>query len=531
MLPWLRPLLVRSAVLAGLALASVALYEGRRAFIRQFFVDGVVEGDRPVWPRAPVGEGLAPVARVRVVLLDGLSRAHAMHLPQLSRLCADGRELELDTGFPTVSLPVQSALWTGLTQQQSGYQYHIGRLPEPPPHAIPTQVDSIAVAESHPEIVHSFGFTRTLPADAPVTPAWRSGEFAVAAHEAVASSTPLAFVHVLRIDEAGHAVGGASLRYAAAAAWSDALLGLLHAAAPADASTLWVVLADHGHRPAGGHGGSDPQIRLVRACVIGGGMIPGPPGPPAAMHLVDLARAVADALAVPLSQGAAGRPWTAALADPARGATLPRPGLGRWSLATGLLLLTLLSLRTGPSRHVPWARWGLKLAWPPLTLDGPRWLTTALGVGWLALALLAVAVQCGWPTLSNPAVYPPRGQDMLYASGLGLLPMVVLAGYASIRWGSSDGALVRAVLLPWSLIVVMTLLLCRAPDALWFGGPPLMPWTTGLASMLLVQGRAACLLLAALLVVLGARDLILELRRRRLHRSEGSNRVSGAKDA
>jgi hypothetical protein len=45
------------------------------------------------------------------------------------------------------------------------------------------------------------------------------------------------------------------------------------------------------------------------------------------------------------------------------------------------------------------------------------------------------------------------------------------------------------------------LILSRTPDAIFLGTPPLMPWTSGLASVLLVQGRAACLLLALLLVI------------------------------
>jgi hypothetical protein len=487
MSPRTRTIVARCALLAGLVLAACSLHVGRRAFIQQFFVDGAMPGDAPVWPRAPVGEGLRPAVRVRVVLLDGLSRAHALRLPGLSTICAAGRELLVDTGFPTVSLPVQSALWTGMTQQQSGLQYHIGKLPAPPADAIPTQVDSVAVAESHPEIVHSFGFARALPADEPVTPEWRTGGFAAAALAAVTSPTRLAFVHVLRIDEAGHAQGGASLRYAAAAAWSDALLALLHAAAPADATTLWVVLADHGHRAAGGHGGSEPDIRLVRACVAGGGVTT---GATATIHLVDLARAIADASEARLARTASGRPWAAALADPARGATLPRPGPGRWSAAGVLVLLALLALRTGPSSYVQWGRSRRRawLQWPPILLDGPRWLTPALGLGWMVLAALGVIAQCGWPTLSNPVVYPRLGGEVLYAGGPAWLALLLLAGFAAWRWGCTDGALVRAVLLPWSLLLGVNLVLCRLPDALVHGTPPLMPWTTGLASMLLVQG-------------------------------------------
>lgn len=506
-----RTLVLRGALLLGLLLAALGLGAGRRALIRQFFVDGAVPGDAPVWPRSPVGDGLAPVPRVRVVLLDGLSRAHAVQLPHLSALCARGRELQVDVGFPTVSLPVQHVLWTGRTQQQSGVQYHIGQLAEPPRGSLPRQIDSLAVAESHPEIVHSFGFGRAEPSADPAwdgLPAWRAHGFVPAAHAAVASPAPLAFVHVLRIDEAGHAHGGASFPYAVAAAWSDALLQVLHAAAPADPTTLWLILSDHGHRPAGGHGGAEPEIRFVRACLLGGDVSP---GPLALVHLVDLARALADATGGELHPEARGRPLAAALQDPARGATIPRPGPLRWTLAGGFLLLALLSLRAGRSHHVPWTS---RVAWLSPALGGPRWLPPALGSGWLLLALLGVAAQLGWPSLSNPAVYPPRGDDMLYAGGPGLLALTALAALAIWRWDCNDGALVRAALVPWALITLAGLTLCRAPDALVFAVPPLMPSSTGLVSMLLIHGRGACLLLALLLALRLALHLRRHLRRR-----------------
>ena len=45
---------------------------------------------------------------------------YAERMPTLSRHCATGIDTAVDVGFPTVSLPVQHALWTGRTQQQSG---------------------------------------------------------------------------------------------------------------------------------------------------------------------------------------------------------------------------------------------------------------------------------------------------------------------------------------------------------------------------------------------------------------------------
>src|SRR5690606_7328863 len=104
----------------------------------------------------------------------------------------------------------------------------------------------------------SFGFTTTRPdpsRDPDDLEAWRV-MFPEAAIAAVEAPTRLVHVHVLRIDEAGHAKGGASPEYAEAAAWADALLDRLRAAGPAEA--LWLVIADHGHTPGGGHGGEAP---------------------------------------------------------------------------------------------------------------------------------------------------------------------------------------------------------------------------------------------------------------------------------
>ena len=77
----------------------------------------------------PVGQGpgLAPTDRVRVLLIDGLSADTAATLPALSALCKRGVALTIDVGFPTISLPVEVALWSGLTQQQTGIVFHSDR--------------------------------------------------------------------------------------------------------------------------------------------------------------------------------------------------------------------------------------------------------------------------------------------------------------------------------------------------------------------------------------------------------------------
>ena len=111
-------------------------------------------------------------------------------------LCAQGLDLTLDVGFPTVSLPVQHALFTGLTQEQSGVQFRVTRI-EPPVVGIPGAVfDSVAVVEAHPEIAGSFAFARVEPSgaqplsiDAPIPPGWREGGFDAAVPKGLAKTS------------------------------------------------------------------------------------------------------------------------------------------------------------------------------------------------------------------------------------------------------------------------------------------------------------------------------------------------------
>lgn len=463
--PRLRVALLAACAFAGL---SYAAHEARRAFVRAVVLrDGPVPVDMSL---VPSSGGVPRAAKVRVVLLDGLAAATAEGMPGVSAVCAAGRELRVDVGFPTVSLAVQSVLWTGLTQQQSGLYYRAKQLEAPLSGSIAGQVaGSVAIAESHPEIVRSFGFSRVLPGEAEDAEAWR-GAFPDAAVMAVASSAPLVHVHVLRIDEAGHASGGASEAYASAAAWSDQLLDRMRAVGPRDA--LWLVLADHGHTPAGGHGGEAPEIRIVRACLAGPGISVG--DAVGRIHLVDVARILADALGVELPAEARGRALPAALAEPAADATLPGPGPGR--VAAALLVLALafaLGVVAGRSKG-----------------------TGLIGrLPWAALAgLVGVAVWVGWPSLSDQSVFAPKGLHLWLGCLPGALVMLALGLGRGGPGRSAVGQLVPALGL-----LLAALVLCRAPEAwvlpaLGWGepGPPLMPRWTATASVLFVLVRALC---------------------------------------
>src|SRR5262249_46305807 len=160
---------------------------------------------------------------VRVVLVDGLAAANTTDMPAWRELCDRGLTLEVDVGFPTVSLPVEVALWSGLTQQQTGIVMRSDH-PLVPPLAdgIPAKVPgSGAIAEDHGWMVRSLGFSSVQPAADPSDPIkdaepWRDVWLA-SAEAAIASNARLVFVHVLRVDTMGHRTGRASAAYAATA--------------------------------------------------------------------------------------------------------------------------------------------------------------------------------------------------------------------------------------------------------------------------------------------------------------------------
>lgn len=464
------------AALVLLAIAAV-LFAGRRATIAAFFPDGTPGPAPALTPDDGASPPVAPAGRVRVVLIDGLGRAEAQRQPELSALCARGLELALDNGFPTVSLPIQHALWTGRTQTQSGVMYRVAQRETPPVASLPARVPgSIAVAESHPEIVHSFGFATAIP-DVPFadSPAWRDDGFLAAAREAVASEAPLAFVHVLVVDETGHAHGAASPEYAAAAARADAWLGELVRADPDAATTRWFVLADHGHRPAGGHGDAEPEIRIVRACIVGGPT----PGSTGAMHLVDLHRAIVDALGLLPAAESSGRPLAFALAHPDPDATLPRPDPTRWIAAIAIVLAALLATMRAAGAHV--------LAWPL----------------WWPIAYATLVALHGPITLSNPVVYPPLGSGVLVAA----VPGLVVLAFAWVRARGQDVA--RTATAQLALPVALALapaVLCGALDLLaGRRAPPLVPIWTAHASADATLVVAGCVVALVVVVALAVR--------------------------
>ncbi len=461
-------------LLAGVGIMIVvwSSHSLRRRFIATFFLDGP-RATGPRWPSARPDPTPVPpsVPQLRVLLVDGLSMSFARGLATTSRFCETGLDLTLDVGFPTVSLPVQGALWTAHTQQQTGWLYRVKGLAAPPPEALPVRLgtSSVAVAEEQGYIAGSFGFTdlRATHAD--------EAAFVASAQQAMEADARLAFVHVLRVDKAGHRGGAASDGYRAAALWADALLGRLLQAAPPGPDRRWVVLSDHGHRThrRGGHAGAETEVRFVRACVAGGGI----QAAVGTIHLVDLSRLLFDSLAVAPAPGSSGRPLGEAIATAARDATMPDHSRSptAWLVGLGVVLLAVAS-------SIAAARWV-----PP---GRGRWVGL-----WFPLSLASVVAIYGVPTLSNPIIYPPLGLDVMLAALPGLLALSAFIAAATLAGSASGLRLAATAMMPALLGALASWLACGGLGAVVLGpsaaGPPLADPTSALASVCLVLVTAS----------------------------------------
>jgi hypothetical protein len=447
-----------------------ALYQGRRWFIRSWFVKGSPHPPRAVSAAPPRSGDVHPV---RVILIDGLSESVARSLPGLTRLCRDGLTLTVDVGFPTVSLPVQHVLWTGTWQSQSGVMFLVKRMERPVFDSLQRQVtrrsaEALAVAESQSYIVSSFPFSRVIGPTQQKKASLPPEKLEQESLRAAQSDAALVFLHFLAVDEIGHDVGAAHRRYLEAARRADRLLAALWKVR----DPKWTVLAlsDHGHHllPPGGHGGPEPSIRLVRACLAGPGV---PAGKRARAVLPDLTRILADSLNVGVPRNCQGRSLAGVLEGaPAREAPTPfRPG------ALGFLVPLLLL--------------GLVFEIGRRTLRGPSMWVLSLPWG-MALGLLLVVAQHGSPSLSRFYVYRALPVELWGAALLTAATLLLQAWtLRRVRPGQARGLMAALCLLP----ALATAALTGWP----VNRPPLIPYLTAWASTL---GYLAMACLAGLFV-------------------------------
>ncbi len=495
--------LAAGLVVAGLAALAFLLPEVRRDLIR-----AIVTWDaRPADP-APLpagnGPGLPPAPRTRVVLIDGLTEDVARTLPAWSGLCARGVTLRVDVGFPTVSLPVAVSLWTGLTQQQTGLMNRFNRPLDPPldTRGIPAQVPgSIGIAEgvlkpgkgkdrgkpvpgNYGWIVRSLGFALAEPAASPTSPivdadgeAW-AARWEARARAAIASDARLVYVHLLRVDVEGHR-SGLSADYRRVAAETDAVLGGLVEASP---DARWFIASDHGQIPKGGHGGEERAVRQVQACIAGPGIAP---ARGELVHVVDLARALADSTGATLDREARGRPLSVALAAPLhRDQAVPPLALAPGAAAIFVLVAGLAL-----------SAWSVRRWW--------------LAPWWFVAAAACLLAWRGQPTLSTPMVYPAEGRD-LWTAWAGAPELAAAATWYGLRTTTLARVVIAQLAIPLAAAAA-ALTACGAwPALLGEEVAPVVPHYTAYTSPLLLMaadgaGAVALAVLARLALAMFGR--------------------------
>jgi hypothetical protein len=223
--------------------------------------------------------------RVVIFVVDGLTLTESRSLPTIEELRAKGSPFVADAGFPTFSRPAYHVLLTGVDQGAGGV-----RLNE---HRGPTRFDNVvtraraagiktaAVGNSVPWIGELFGADLDLNVFGP--------GFERALEQALDPRYGLVVVHLAETDKVAHRRGAASPEYRAAARAADARIARVLQSLDLTRDAV-VVVSDHGHRAAGGHGGVEPEVRLVPLVIAGAGVRRAPEGQ---ARLVDVAPTVA----------------------------------------------------------------------------------------------------------------------------------------------------------------------------------------------------------------------------------------------
>jgi len=208
--------------------------------------------------------------RTVLVLIDGLTDEASRQMPSIEGLRELGSDVALTVPQPSLSYPTWTTILTGAPPQISGVttNWYEKRVP------LETLMD-VAKASGRSVVVAGPNDIETLYEASEVAATsftdWSEGDYVtdtiVDDAISLAASEDADFVFALfpDVDEAGHAYGAASDQYAAVVAEVDSDLARLIDALD-DGETVFVVLPDHGHVPAGGHGGwEDPVIHTFAA--------------------------------------------------------------------------------------------------------------------------------------------------------------------------------------------------------------------------------------------------------------------------
>ena len=223
-------------------------------------------------PAAPL------VKRVVLVIVDGLREdVSRSSMPTLNTLRTYAADISLTVPQPSLSFPNWTTILTGASQPISGVttNWHSGKV------LAPTIVDAVKASGGEAIVVGPTDFTELFgiqPGPRVSLRPWPKGGYLSGqlvndtlrlSKESTAAT--LIVLHLPDVDEAGHEFGGGSANYRQTASKVDADISRLVAGLQSPGTTF-VIVADHGHIAAGGHGGWEPEVLHVPGIFAGDGV-------------------------------------------------------------------------------------------------------------------------------------------------------------------------------------------------------------------------------------------------------------------
>ena len=318
-----------SGLVACLILA-IASYFLATAMINSLYGYRSPLKDTPPQPGSSLGE--PSTRRVVFVLVDGLRYDTSLKtdvMPILNQVRQQGASAVMHSHPPSFSEPGYSTLLTGAWPDlNDGPAINLDYA------EIPTWTQDNIFSAAHraglSTAVSGYDwFEKLIPQDAVSTSFYTAGEDQQADRAVVDAALPwlgqdyqFVLIHIDQVDYAGHHEGGPrSTNWDAAAARADSLLGEIVSQLDLTQDTLLVV-SDHGHIDAGGHGGIESVVLTEPFILAGKGVQPGNYGD---VQMVDVTPTLAALLGTNLPADSQGQPLVQMLDLPsAVSAALPQ---------------------------------------------------------------------------------------------------------------------------------------------------------------------------------------------------------------
>ena len=366
-----------------------------------------------------------------MVLIDGLgAEAFGARLRE-GALGDVPWSVSLDSGVPSLSRPVYHEILTGVPQWAAGIRSNAYASARADSVAARVRAGGGKVAWML-ETVSWFHELFGAPGDLLVV--GRQVTSREAFERAWALLPDLTVLHLTEVDEAGHRYGAESDEYLAASRRAFGIVAAFRAIARGNAGgddVIWLVGADHGHMPHGGHGGPEARVRRVTWAVFDDGALAsdmGAAAPPPGTTAASLAPTIARALGVdapresmadglPLLPGLLGEPFQAGAArlravEAARAAREERflgSPTSRATLVGGALIVAVATM---------------------------GWFRSKRGIAEIMVSLTAIAgFLLAGPGLSLSSVRTERWY--LVHAVCTLVPVAVAAWIVARRWAST----------------------------------------------------------------------------------------------